>query len=191
MANADPETLAALNPGNSGEIPVDMLRTASNMVGKMSPEELQRMFEVASSFQGDNPSFKGGPSGANYDSFKPGSVPSNLTHDMLKTASDMMSKMPPEELQKMFEMASNLRGTNSFPMPTAVNADGPSSDSGLRSAGRGSSVVDETNTGGESSSNSTFSNSRSFPSLSSFPTSTVDLQGQMRNQMKDPAMRQV
>ena len=184
IANADPETLAALNSGNSGDVSADMIRTASNMIGKMSPEELQRMFESVSSFQGDNPSFEGGPFGTNYESFRPGSVPSNMTPDMLKTASDMMNKMAPEERQKMFEMASRLRGNDSFSMPSAVNAAGPSSDSGLR----GSSVVDETNVGGESSSQSTFSKSRSVPSI---PTSTADLQEQMRNQMKDPAMRQV
>ncbi|PON50883.1 Peptidyl-prolyl cis-trans isomerase, FKBP-type [Parasponia andersonii] len=192
IANADPETLAALNSGNSGEVSADMVRTASNMVGKMSVEELQKVFELASSFQGDNPSLKGNPFGSNFDSFRPGSVPSNMSPDMLKTASDMMTKMPPEELQKMFEMASNLRGNGSFPMPTAVNATGPSSDSGLRySAGQGSSVVDETNVGGESSSHGTFSNSRSVPPQSSFPASTTDMQEQMRNQMKDPATRQM
>ncbi|XP_062082503.1 outer envelope protein 61 [Humulus lupulus] len=187
IANADPETLAALNAGNSGEVNADMVKSASNMIGKMSAEELQRMFELASSFQGDNPSIMGGL-GTN-DSFKPGPVPPNLTPDMLKTASDMMNKMPPEELQKMFEMASQLRGNNSFPMPTVLNAAGPSSDGGFRAGP--SSVIDETNVRGESSSHGTSLNSRSFPAQSSFPTPTGDLQEQMRNQMKDPAMRQM
>lgn len=191
IANADPETLAAMNPGNSGEVSADMIRTASNMIGKMSPEELQRMFEMASSFQGDNPILRGGPLGANSDSFRPGSVPSNATPDMLKTAGDMMSKMSPEELQKMFEMASNLRGKDSFSMPTtALKTDGTSSDSGSRYSVDGeSSVVNETNMGGESSSRGSFANLRSVPP--SFPTSTADMQEQMRNQMKDPATRQV
>ena len=187
MSNTNPETLAALNTGNSGEISPEMIRTASNMIGKMSTEELQRMFEMASSFQGDNPGFKAGP-----DSFKPGSVPPNVTPDMLKTATDMMGKMSPEELQKMFETASHLRGNESFPMPTAPNTSASSSDGGSRnSVGRESSTVGETNIRGETSSHGTVSNSQSAPPPPSFPSSTTDLQEQMRNQMKDPAMRQV
>ncbi|EXB39675.1 Outer envelope protein 61 [Morus notabilis] len=192
IANADPETLAALNPGSSGEVSADMFRTASNMIDKMSPEELQRMFQLASSFQGDNQSSKGGPLGANSDSFRPGSVPSNLSPDMLKTASDMMSKMSPEELQKMFEMASQLRGKDSSSMPTAFNTYGPSSNIGSRYSGGGeSSVVNETNMGSETSSRASFANSRSVAPPSSFPSSTADMQEQMRNQMKDPATRQM
>ncbi|KAL3592255.1 hypothetical protein D5086_010895 [Populus alba] len=76
-------------------------------------------------------------------------VPPNVMPGMLKTASDMMSKMSPEKLQKMFEMASSSRGN--------VNR-----NDGI-----------------------------SGTSSSSFPASTSDMQEQMRDQMKDPAMQQI
>lgn len=184
ISNADPSTLAALNPGSSGEISADMVKTASQMISKMSPEELHRMVGLASSFQG-------GSSDSNFNSFKPGSVP-NVTPDMLKTATDMMGKMPSEELQKMFEMASSLKGNESLKRQAAVNANGPNPDSGSKyTSDRENSEDNETNVVGETSSRSMFSDSRSAPPQSSFPSSATDLQDQMRNQMKDPAMRQV
>nr|XP_048324408.1 outer envelope protein 61 [Ziziphus jujuba var. spinosa] len=183
ISNADPSTLAALNPGNSGEISPDMIKTASQMISKMSPGELQRMIGMASSYQGAS-------SDSNFNSFKPGSVP-NVTPDMFKTASDMMSKMPPEELQKMFERTS-LKGSDPFTRQAAPSANRQNSDAGPKyssdrenSEGNGASAV------GETSSRGMFSNSRSIPLQSSFPSSAADLQEQMRNQMKDPATRQM
>ncbi|XP_059429701.1 outer envelope protein 61 [Corylus avellana] len=185
MHNAGPETLSALSSGKSG-VPPEMIETASNMISKMSPEDLQRMLDLASSFQEDTPSF-GGSSNNDFNSFKPGSIPPNMTPDMLKTASDMMNKMPPEDLQKMFEMASSFRGKDSIPMAAAVN--GSYSDP-KSSEGQENPVVNRTSAVGESSSSrGIFSNSRN--TQSSFPTSTADLQDQMRNQMKDPEMRQM
>lgn len=185
--NADPETLSALSSGKSGELPPKMVETASNVISKMSPEELQRMLDLASSFQEDTPYFGGGSSDNDFNSFKPGSIPPNVTPDMLKTASDMMSKMSPEDLQKMFEMASSFRGKDSIPMAGAVNG---SNTGPISSAGQENPVVNRTSAVGESSSSrGIFSNSRN--TQSSFPTSTADLQEQMRNQMKDPEMRQV
>ncbi|KAF3434373.1 hypothetical protein FNV43_RR25476 [Rhamnella rubrinervis] len=183
ISNADPSTLAALNPGSSGEISADTDKTAPQMVSKMSPEELQRMVGLASSFQG-------GSSDANFNSFKPGSVP-NVTPDMHKTATYMMSKMPPEEPQKMFEMASSMKGNESLKRQAAVNANGPSLGSGSKyTSDREISEVNGTNVVGETSSRGIFSDSRTAPPQSSFPSSAADLQDQMRNQMKDPAMRQ-
>lgn len=174
ISSTDPSTLAALSGGKTGEIAPDMVKTASNMISKMSPEELQNMLRLASSFQGENPFL----TGSSLDKTNP--IPPNVNPDMLKTASDMMSKMPAEELQKMFEMASSLRGNNADSTPSNLH-----STNRLNSDSRGNSAV----LGESNSSPDSFSNLRS--TQSSFPTSTADLQEQMRNQMKDPAMRQV
>ncbi|KAE9620694.1 hypothetical protein Lal_00019325 [Lupinus albus] len=274
ISNADPATLASLNPGQSKDLPPEMIRTASNMIGKMSPEELQKMLGMAASFQGDNTFARGSPDSP----FNPGSIPPNVTPDMFKTASDMISKMPPNELQKMFEMASSLKGKES-PSSSAVAKDErnvsqsnipSSSTSGTNAFGESSSFLDAfargspdspfnpgsippnvtpdmfktasdmiskmppdelqkmfemasslkgkespsssavakdvrnvsqsnfpssstsgTNAFGESSSFlDAFSNMRNA-SQPNFPSSSTDLQEQMRNQMKDPAMRQM
>ncbi|BBH05369.1 Tetratricopeptide repeat-like superfamily protein [Prunus dulcis] len=177
ISNADPNTLAALNPGNSEEVPADMVKTASNMISKMSPEELQKMLELASSFQGDNPFLKGGSSSNINNSVTP-----NMSPDMLKTASDMMSKMPPEELQKMFE------GKTLLQTPASVGANKRSSSNYSKS--RENSAVNATHDVDETSSHGMFPNLGSAPQ-SSFPASAVDMQEQMRNQMKDPAMQQM
>ncbi|CAK7329256.1 unnamed protein product [Dovyalis caffra] len=193
ISNADPETLAALSGAKSGEVSPDMFKTASNMIGKMSPEELQRMLQMASSFQGANPLTAGGSSDRGFNGFRPGEVPPNVTPDMLKTASDMMSKMPSEELQKMFEMASSLRGNGSGPAAAAaLNTERPSSSARSKPsetrenfAVNGNSGISETSSSGDF-----FSSSRNVPP-SSFPASTSDMQEQIRNQMNDPAMRQM
>lgn len=187
MSNADPDTLAALSAGKSGEYSPDMFKTASNMISKMSPEELQRMVQMASSFQRENEYFPKGSLDSNFGSFRPGSVPPNLTPEMLKTATDMMNNMSTEERQKMFEMASSLRARDSVSTPASLNTDGLSSKFPET---RENSAVNGNNDMGESSSHGSFSNLRSG-SQSSFQPSTAGMQEQMRNQMKDPAMRQM
>ncbi|KAG5403509.1 hypothetical protein IGI04_009628 [Brassica rapa subsp. trilocularis] len=160
ITKTDPETLASLSGGKAG----DMFKTASSMIGKMSPEEIQKMVQTASSFKGDNPfASSTPPSGGN--GFAP-------TPDMLKLASDMMSKMSTEERERMFNMASSLKAN--APVSTSYS-DTEATDP------RESSFV------GESSSSAPRSGLE--PSVASAPP--ADLQEQMRNQMKDPAMRQM
>ncbi|KAK1354503.1 Outer envelope protein 61 [Heracleum sosnowskyi] len=185
ISQADPETLAALGGGKTEGISPDMVKTASNMLSKMPPEELQRMLQLASSFQGGNTG-----EGSRDSSFGPG-FPSNVTPDMLKTASDMMSKMPAEEMQKMFEMASSLRGKDSGSAATPKFQ-----SNGVQSNGSNSHGSPETSTLNgnhlreRSSSRGPQSNLANSPQ-NSFPSSSADIQEQMRDQMKNPAMRQM
>ncbi|XP_051143699.1 outer envelope protein 61 [Andrographis paniculata] len=231
ISRADPETLSALSGGKIDSVSPDMLKTASDMMSKMSPEELDRMFKVASSFQGEN-SFPKSGSGLN-----PGSIPSDLSPDMLKTASNMMAKMSPGELQKMFEMASSLKGNEAagfhagpgsvppnmnpemikmatemmgkmspeeqkrmFEMASSLRGNGGTPMAGTPySDGLGSgdfkfpeiSQVNGGNGGESSSSQSLNPSSTSGTTQPSFLNSGGDLQEQMRNQMKDPAMREM
>lgn len=195
ISQADPETLAALGGGKTEGISADMVKTASNMISKMPPEELQRMLQLASSFQGGNTGLN---EGSKDSSFSPGPIPSNVTPDMLKTASDMMSKMPAEEMQKMFEMASSLRGKDSGSATTSkFHSNGVQSNGSNSQQNREPFTLNGDHSR-ESSSSQGFLDPRTVPqsnlansSQNSFPSSTADIQEQMRNQMKNPAMRQV
>ncbi|CAN1247665.1 Outer envelope protein 61 [Linum perenne] len=185
ISNTDAETLAALNGGKAGDISPDMFKTATNMIGRMSPDELQKMLQMASSFQRGNPFSNG------VDSIGPGSVPPNMSPDMIKAASEMMGNMPPEELQKMFKMASSLRGENAA-------ATGGFSDKNVSGSGQTSKSAEPREhisvhgsiSGDPSSSSSLFSRSMSADQ-SGFPSPGGDLQEQLRNQMNDPATRQM
>ncbi|KAG5248067.1 outer envelope protein [Salix suchowensis] len=185
----DPE---AMSGAKAGEVSPDMFKTASNMIGKLSPEELQRMLQMASSFQGATPFTAGRSSDSSFNGLRSGVVPPNVTPDMLKTASDMMSKMSPEELQKMFEMTSSSRGNGPVPA-TASALKTDRSSSGVRSKPTETQekfAADGNNGFSETSSSGDFLTRRNAPP-SSFPASTSDIQEQMRNQMKDPAMQQM
>lgn len=183
ISRADPDTLSALSGGNAEGIPPEMVKTASNVIGKMSPEELQRMVQLASSFQGENPFLKKGSS----DNLGPGSVPPNVTPDMLKMATDMMGKMSPEEMQKMFTMASSLKEKNPVSAATTIDSNGSGQQSKPRDT-RENFKVDDSTSASTSSEGFSNLNNGSYSSLSS---SNVDLQEEMRNRMKDPAMRQM
>ncbi|KAK8295784.1 hypothetical protein V6Z12_D05G083500 [Gossypium hirsutum] len=123
ISNADPYTLSALSGGKVGEVSPDLFKTATNMIGKMSPEQLQKM-------------------------------------------------MPPEELQKMFEAAASLEGNDSISTSTAVKSSRLDSDAEVKYPEFQTASVSNGNNGfGETSSSSRFPN----------PI----------NQMKDPAMLQM
>ncbi|GKV35050.1 hypothetical protein SLEP1_g43369 [Rubroshorea leprosula] len=186
ISNADPDTLAAMGGGKAGEVSPDMFKAASNMISKMSSDDLQKMLKMASSFQGENP-YKG----ASENGFGPGSVPPNVTPDMIKTATDMMSKMPPEELQKMFEMSSSLKGKDSISAAAAaVHNSRQNSDANCRVSELWKDSASNRNYDTGETSSGFLPNSMNA-SQSNFPVPTADLQEQMSNQMKDPAMRQM
>lgn len=188
ISNTDPAMLASLNTGQFKDVSPDMIKTTSDMISKMSPEELQKVLDMASSFQGDSPFLRGGSPDS---SFNPGtgSIPPNVTPDMFKAASDMINKMPSDDLKRMFEMASSLKGKESIP---SVAADANVFSLNERNVSRSNLPSSSTNetTFGESSSHNVFSNMRNA-SQSNFPSSSTDLEEQMRNQMKNPAMRQM
>jgi len=100
-----------------GGMPPDMVKTATDMITKMKPEELQKMLEVASSLNGKPPNFPN----INGDGSRFGSQTPEMTPEMIKMASDKMSSMSPEELQKMLEIAS-MMNVNGNPFPkSAIN----------------------------------------------------------------------
>ena len=160
--------------GKAEGVTPDMIRTASSVIGKMPPEELQRMIKLASSFQGGNPILNRG------------SMPTDVSPDMLKMASEMMSKMSPEDFQQMSEMASSFKGVDGASSSAASSGYRSDYQSKTRDTQNNAIVSDNAS---ESITSQQFLSSRSFQS--SMPSSSTDLQEQMRNQMKDPAMRQV
>ncbi|MCL7036522.1 hypothetical protein MKW94_014461 [Papaver nudicaule] len=191
ISQVDPDTLAAMGVSSAEGVPPAMIKTASSMIGKMSPEELQKMMQMASSFQGKMPFPSGATEGVGSNSKR--SFPQDISPEMLKSASDMMANMPPDALKKMFEVASSLKGNGSASSAAALSANKSRSDSVLRHTEEiGVPSINRSSDIGESSSFPDFSNFGADPSSSSsFPAPTADMQAQMRNQLKDPAMRQM
>ncbi|KAL6005098.1 hypothetical protein ACLOJK_005659 [Asimina triloba] len=182
LSNADPDALTALNAGG---MPPEMIKTASTMISKMPPEDLQKMLEMASSANGKGPIFPMAAAGAGGHGSTPGlQTPPGMSPDMFKTASDMIGKMSPEELQKMFEVAASLKDGS---IPATSSASSHKTNFGFpSSANTGTSAVSESSGVGGS-----FENRGTGSSSLNIPTSTTGLQEQMRNQMKDPAMCQM
>ncbi|XP_077240989.1 outer envelope protein 61-like isoform X2 [Tasmannia lanceolata] len=177
VSNTNPDALAALSAGG---ISPDMVKTASDMISNMSPEDLQKMLEMAASLNGKDPTFPVGTADTNKHKPTNGLHPPGVSPEMVKTASTMISKMSPDELQKMFQMASSLNGKDSlFPMEASDPNNHRSKFLSQSLGAAGLPATHENRDVGESSSSG------------SFPTSTPHLQEQMRNQMKDPAMRQM
>ncbi|KAJ9542944.1 hypothetical protein OSB04_029450 [Centaurea solstitialis] len=178
MSQADPETMSSLGSGKFENISPDMVKTASNVISKMPPEEFQKMLQMASSFQGDNPLLNRGSTGSSDGSSLP-----NVTPDMLKTASDMMSKMPAEELQKMFEMASSMNGKYPSSIDGGLRPNRNDSSQGQESR---RSSADNNGNNGENNPSQGFLNSRGA-AQPSFPSPSSDI----REQLKNPAMREM
>ncbi|KAL4200423.1 hypothetical protein AMTRI_Chr03g56440 [Amborella trichopoda] len=109
---------------------------------------------------------------------------SGISPVMIKTMSDMVKRMSPEELQKMIEVASSLNGKNTL-FENTMNMNGQRTSTG--------SVPSEIekHEGGESTTRDFSQTSRASTSSVSVPSTTGDMQEQIRNQMKDPAMRQM
>ena len=182
MSEIDQETLASSGGGKADRIAPDMVKTASDVISSMPPEELKSMLEMDTSFPGNNPLLK-------RDSSDHGSGMVNVTPDMLKTASDMMNQMPAEELQKMFKMASTLSG----PDPASTEGGLQSNGSRLNTNSEAQKIQEDSTFKediGESSTSRGVLLSRNAPQPS-FPTSDFDMQEQVRNQMKNPAIREV
>ncbi|KAJ8480387.1 hypothetical protein OPV22_024114 [Ensete ventricosum] len=176
ISNADPSNLEAL--GMQGMSP-DMVKTATSMIGKMKPEELQKMFQVASSLNERGP-----------DVSRLGSKFPEMTPEMIKMASDTVSKMSPEDLQNMFKVASSLNA-NSTPMTAATDVCGQRPESGFQSSEAAGTSSFKHSGLEESNSGASFLDSRVGQSSSSIPPSPAALQESMQNSMKDPAMRQM
>lgn len=174
VSNSDADGLSKL--GMQGMSP-ELVKTASEMIGTMKPEELQKMFQAASSLTGTNP--VGSNLGPNMPEMSP---------DMVNMASEMIGKMSPAELQNMMDFASKMGGPGSAPVR-------PGTGSNIRPSSRAET---SSNNFQPSSSQTVVENPDEIVnnqsmdhSSSSSPVSTADMQETMRNSMKDPAMRQV
>jgi hypothetical protein len=135
MSTMSPETLAAMSGGNMSP---EMVKFATNMMKQMSPEDMERMVELASS--GQMP--------------VPGRMP-----------------MP----------ASAAPSTSSIPETLVAAPSTTASVSAPTSSGMRVAPEMSTRTGAQTP-------GTNMPSMADF---SPEMQEQMRNQMKDPAMKQV
>jgi tetratricopeptide (TPR) repeat protein len=112
-----------------------------------------------------------------------------LTPDMVKTVSGMFGRMSPEELQNMVKMSSTLPKQNQATSSTFDDMTNGHSTMGPspQSVSVNNGLFEENqNRVGESSMN--LSSSAAFSGMPSFSS---EMQEQMRNQMNDPATRQM
>lgn len=170
---------------SGSSIPPEMIKTATDMIGKMKPDELQNMLKVASSLQGKDLNTPGLVN----DSIGP--KLSEMTPEMVNFASEKIKKMSPDELQKIVEVAT-LANSNSSAFSAATS-------NSRREESQGNPFVSVTNGSPPimRKHNSVENTVNPFPyqgagSSSSIPTtSTPDLQNSVKNSMKDPAMQKV
>ncbi|KAJ0860111.1 putative peptidylprolyl isomerase [Helianthus annuus] len=165
--SANTEHLQALNNDK------DSIRSFQNFMARADPETLVSLgggkHEGISPDMGNNPlnSSNRGPG-------MPGATP-----DMLRAATDMMGKMPPEELQNMFKMTSLTDGG------IRSNESRLNTNSDAREKRENTTLSEDI---GESSTSTGVLNSTNVSHQPSFPSSSFDMQEQIKNQMKNPAM---
>ncbi|MQM04695.1 hypothetical protein Taro_037514 [Colocasia esculenta] len=173
FSGAGPTSLAA----GDGKMSPEMIKTATEMISTMKPDELQRMLQVASSMNGN---------GSGLGSHLP-----EMSPEMVQMASDRISKMSPEELQSMVDVASSLNPSFS-PSPVANSDENKrKSKDHSRPSEASAKLATENSHREESSSSGVFSTSTVGSSSSGLPNASADLQENMKNAMKDPAMRQM
>lgn len=175
LSTSDPSTLEAM--GLQGISP-DMIKSATGTISKMKPEELQKMFEVASSFKGKGPG-----------DLKLGSELPEMTPEMFKMASETVSKMSPEDLQQMLKVASSFNANSAPSQVITADASAHGMENVAQSSTGSSSRIHSDV--GERNSDDALLRSKMGQSSSDIPTSVAALQENMQNSMRDPAMRQV
>ncbi|MQL81460.1 hypothetical protein Taro_013917, partial [Colocasia esculenta] len=172
FSGAGPTSVAA----GDGKMSPEMIKTATEMISTMKPDELQRMLQVASSMNGN---------GSGLGSHLP-----EMSPEMVQMASDRISKMSPEELQNMVDIASSLNPSFS-PSPVANSDENKrKSKDHSRPSEASAKLATENSHREESSSSGVFSTSTVGSSSSGLPNASADLQENMKNAMKDPAMQQ-
>ncbi|XP_078162423.1 tetratricopeptide repeat (TPR)-like superfamily protein [Carex rostrata] len=165
VSNTDPEVLSRLS-AQQGMSP-DVIKTATDMIKTMKPDELQKMFQVASSLN------QAGPLGSNSAPNVRTNMP-EMSPEMVKMASETISKMSPEDLQRMMSTASSSLGAN--------RGGGSSSPEGRSEGGSMPSVL----SGGFARRQGATERGES-----SVANADADLQEAARSTMNDPAMRQM
>lgn len=108
-----------------------------------------------------------------------------MTPEMVKMASDMVKQMSPEDMQRMLEMMPAVRPDNttstSAPFTPPSLSRGASTSGSATVESNQNSVTDFTEV----------SSSSNFGAGQNFPTITPEIQEEMRQRMKDPAMKQM
>ncbi|KAJ4744733.1 Peptidyl-prolyl cis-trans isomerase D [Rhynchospora pubera] len=165
VSNSDPEVLSRLS-AQQGMSP-DMIKTATEMIKTMKPDELQKMFQVASSLNQTGPSNQAPNLRPNMPEMSP---------EMVKMASETISKMPPEEVQRMMNTASSSLGPG---------WGGRSSSPEASEGGSKPSVLSDGLTRRQGA------KERGESSVANAEVSSADLQEAARSTMNDPAMRQM
>lgn len=106
-----------------------------------------------------------------------------MTPDMVKMASDMVKQMSPEDMQRMLEMMPSLKQDVTS---TSAAFSPPSLSRGVSTSR--SAIEKNQNSGTGFTQGSSSSN---FVDGENLPTITPELQEEMRQRMKDPAMKQM